>query len=389
MSAAAADPAFLDVLKVLIPEDKRYLPVFNHGVSASSVGPTILCPTRAVLPQVRDTGEAAVRGNELHEFARLVTENPGCREAALAAVPEDYRHTAEGMNLAGALDGLEVLGCEMAYALNVQTRTTRFIGRNIGRNYGAIGKYEIPFTIDVEAVVDGVPVELDYKSGKNIGPVKEHWQRRVCATGLMFFHDTASAISRVAYIWEDGSIHPAGDEFNIFEAEDYCDEMLKMLDAVYAAEAKLYGGEMPTTYPSDDACKYCPAMMSCPAMTNFAKAMLGKLEAIEKGPELSTLAPAELLEVWETAKRAAVIAETVIDSLKVLAEKQAFGNEEYEVRGKAKDGKAYFDAGKARGLITVLLGKLGAEDEEIKNQIAGLMGKGKEYTEYRKYKVKP
>ncbi len=361
-----------------------------HVMSSSNAGAVILCPPRAILPQVREAaGERADRGTCLHEFARVVAVQPERRAEALAAVPEEYRHTAQGMNVALALDGLMVLGCEMAYALNVETKTTRFIGENIGRNYGATSKYEVPFTVDVEAVVDGegTPVELDYKSGQSIGPVAEHWQRRVCSTGLMLFHGASTAISRVAYIWDDGSIHPDGHEFNAFEAEDFCDEMKKAIDAVHAAEAQLYGGEMPTVHPSDDACKYCPALTSCPAHTNFAKAMLGKLQAIEKGPELSALSPEDMLEAWEIAKKAEKISEAVLKSLKAIAAETPFGDDKYEVRPKMKGGKSFFDAGKARGKIVTLLGRLGASEEEIEKELADLNGKGSDYPEFRKCKV--
>ena len=354
-------------------------------ISASNAGSTIACPAREAFPHAKDTSEAADRGNALHEFARVCTVNPAAREAALADVPEEWRVTAKGMNLELALDGLEVIGCERAYALNVKTRTTRFIGTNIGRDYGALEPYEIPFTIDVEARTMGSPVELDYKSGQYIGPVKDHWQRRVCATGLMFFYDAPTAISRVAYIWENGSIHPDGHEFSMIDAEDFCDVLVRAVDAVAAAKAEFAAGRMPTVYPSDDACKYCPAMTSCPYMTNFARSMLSTLKAIETGPDLIALTGEQLGAVWEQLKIAEKIVELQLTALKKIAVESPIPvGELYVVRPKTMS-KTSFDAAAARGLITTLLGRTGANDEDIQKQMSTLYRKN-EYNEFRKVK---
>lgn len=360
------------------------------GISASGAGAAILCPTRLALPQVRTTTEAAERGNYLHEFARLVTVNPACREAALLEIPEQFRHTASGMNLDAALDGLTVIGCERAYALDVKARTVRFIGENIGRNYERdqpLGRYEVPYTMDVEALIQlgghSVPAELDFKSGQSIGDPAEHWQRRICASGLMLFRDTATAISRVAYIWEDGRIVPDGTEFSIIDVEDFCDTLVATIDAVHEARAMLAEGRMPTIYPSDEACAYCPAMLYCPQFTNFAKAMLGKLQAVEKGPELSSLSLEELGAVWTMAKTAEKIVENLLPNLKKIAEEKPLPvGPDHEIRPLTKSKKR-FDQSKARGLITVLLGRLGVEDEEIQSQLEKLQVVG-EYQEFRK-----
>lgn len=365
------------------------------GTSASSAGADSECPTRRVLPQVRESGEYAERGNELHEFARVVTVNPSARDEALAAVPEQWRHTAEGMNVANALDGLTVVGCEMAYVLNVQTQQVRFVGQNIGREYAAelarqglppLSKYDVPFTIDVEARYGDVPVELDYKSGQSIGDPAEHWQRRVCAMGLMLFHNTASAISRVAYIDDDGTITPDGCEFSALEIDDWCATLMRTADAVEAAKKLLASGVMPTVYPSDSACKYCPAMTSCPYYTNFAKAMLGKLQAVERGPELSELTPVELGQVWEMVKMAEKLTESILGGLKrVAAETPLPIGNKYEVRPQTKS-KKFFNDSAARGLIVTLLGQAGRSDDEIKAQLNQLHGKTT-YSEFRKLKV--
>lgn len=354
-------------------------------ISASSAGPTIECPARLALPAARTTSEAADRGTELHEFCRVVTKNPGAREEALKAVPEKWRHTAAGINLAEALEGLKIVGCERAYALDVEKHTVRYIGENINREYGPCSRYEIPFSIDVEASVDGIPVELDYKSGQSIGDPQQHWQRRICAIGLMLFHDTPTAISRVTYIWDDGKIVSDGCEFSLFDVDEFCTTLKNTIDRVYEARELLASGVMPTVYPSDTACAFCPALTSCPAHTNFAKAMLGRLGDIEKGPELSSLTPEERGTVWAQLKQAEKIVEMTLASLKKMTPFPV--GEEHEVRPTAKS-RSYFDDAKARGLIVTLLDQAGVSEDEIKAKLASLNGRT-EYAEFRKQKRLP
>lgn len=363
------------------------------GLSGSNAGAANECPARMALPQAKTTGDWAERGNELHEFARAARD-PAKREAALLAVPEKYRHTATGMNLDLALDGIDVKGAEWSFALDVEKRSVRFIGENIERRYeetlkaagkAPLGRYEIPMSMDINGfVLDGtVPCELDYKSGKSIGDPADHWQRRLCASALMFYYDTATAISRVGYIWEDGTISHDGCQFTCIDAEEFCDEMVETIDAVWEARDLLFGGIMPTVYPSESACSYCPAFRSCPYQTNFVAAMAGKLEAIEKGPKPPEIGPEELGRVWSDLKRAEKIAEETLKAIKPIitsAEPLPIGDTK-EVRP-AERSKSYFDDSKARGMIVTLLGRLGKSDAEIAEAVASLTGKST-YFEYR------
>lgn len=362
------------------------------GVSASAVGATIECPPRAALPASRESGEYADRGNSIHEFSRTIGKNPAGREAALAEVPEAWRHTCEGLRLEEALAGISMLGFERAFALDVKHRTVRFIGENIGRDYNGelarrglppLGEYEIPYTMDGDGLIDGdVPIEVDYKSGQYQGEASEQWQRRVCCAGLIYFHGAAEARSRTAYIWDDGRMVVDPCEFTMLDAEDFCDEMIEMVDAVNAAKRMLADGKMPTVYPSDTACKYCPALTQCPAQMNIARAMLGKFQDITHGPQLETLSPEELGQVWAMAKAAEKLIEPVLKSLKLVASTTPLPvDETKEVRPMLRS-RSYFDDSKARGLIVMLMGQAGATEEEIQAKLASLSGKT-EYEEYR------
>lgn len=51
----------------------------------------------------------------------------------------------------------------------------------------------------------------------------------------MIRHDAPSAISRIAYIKEDGEIVPDGHEFTMFDIDDICDRAVKTIDAIWDA----------------------------------------------------------------------------------------------------------------------------------------------------------
>jgi hypothetical protein len=201
----------------------------------------------------------------------------------------------------------------------------------------------------------------------------------------MLFHGASTVISRVAYIWDDGRIFHDGCSFGLLEVEDFCEQLVRMIDAVWSARLLLANGVMPAVNPSDTACKYCPAIASCPAHTNFAKAMLGRLQSIAEGPELSSLTDEERGVIWEEAKKAEKIVEGVLASLKKMAAQAAIPvGDKYEVRPMDRS-KTYFDDSKARGLIVQLLGQMGETEEEIQAKLKGLTGKTS-YVEFRKVK---
>ncbi len=365
------------------------------GISASSAGAVIACPARLALPQSIETaGAAADRGNALHEYARVCATHPERKAEALAAVPEEYRDTARGMNIDGALDGLRVIGCERSYILNVTDRTVRYVGENIERKYNetleargeeGLRRYDVPFTVDVEAFFGDVPVELDYKSGQSIGDPSENWQRRICAIGLMLYHGTATAISRVAYIRDNGDIEPDGCEFSMLDVEDYCDTLVRAIHTVEADREHVANGVVPTVYPDRDAqCRYCNAFTCCPYWTNLTKAAMGRMNGLG---DVSTLTSLEMGTAMDFIDDVLKVAKVMKDQLREHALKQPLPvGDTYEYKVGYKRGASYFDAAAARGKIAALMSKAGATEEEVSKAIADLTHPGGEVQEVRKRK---
>lgn len=376
------------------------------GITGSAAGDTEACPARLALPTCREpAGERAERGNELHAFARCVTIDPANREKYIAAVSEEYRHTAKGMNLEAALDDIEVLGCEVAFVLNVKDQTCRRIGDNINRQYvehlaetnqPPLTLYDIPFTVDVlgRSKVTKAPVELDYKSGQSIGEIEEHAQRQISAAGLMFYFDVDEVISRVAYIWDNGNINHDGFPFTTLDAWDVCDRQKATIDRVIEARKQLANGVMPTVYPDRDRqCKYCNAFNYCPYWNNLIKSAIHpasylgpEFVSVLEGLPISETAQAELFDKIKDAQR---LFDEVEDKLKERIYRNPLPlNDEYEYRAKEQAGRTSFNASKARGLIVTLLTEAGYSQPEIDTTMATLLTKGAPFPVIRKLKRK-
>lgn len=366
------------------------------GISGSGAGDVAACPARAAFPQCRTSGDYADRGIALHKFAQMVTLYPKRRDEFLADVPEEWRHTAAGMDVAAALDGVLVQACEISYAVNVKDRTARLIGTNIDRAYEAhlaacgeapLGLYEIPMTLDVEGIVDinreSVPIEIDYKSGQSVGAVEDHFQRKMSSAALMFYYGASETISRVAYIWDDGTIHQEGHEFTLIDAWDTCDVMVEAIDRVLAARAKLARGESLTVYPDrEKQCKYCDAFTVCPYWSNLLWSANVGLD--EVGKAVSAEQKGKALDYVKDVLKVAKVLE---DQLKEHAAREPLPVDDvYEYVASSKAGKSYFDQAGARGLLATLLLQSGLSDEAVFAKLATLNKTGKSYPEVRKRK---
>lgn len=365
------------------------------GITGSAGYDVAACPPRAAFPQCREAaGEAAARGTALHLFAQQCIEDPGNRNTHLAAVPLEWRETARGMNLNLALDGIVVEGCEVAFALDVKNQTCRMIGKDIDRKYAEtlaangqppLSLYEIPFTVDVHGAINGVPVELDYKSGQYVGEVEEHGQRRISAAGLMFFYEVDEVISRIAYIKEDGDIIPDGYSFTVFDAYDTCEKMVTAVDAVVASRALFDQGKIPNVYPDrEKQCRYCPAFDYCPFWTNLVRAAVGEAATL---PTVEQLTAEQRGQAMDHVKDVMKAFKALEDKLKAAAYKAPLPiDDTYEFRAEPKAGKTYFDDAAARGKLVKLLHQSGLSQDEVDAEMARFTKQASPYLEVRKRK---
>lgn len=353
-------------------------------LSASNADRVVACPASDALPQIRETNEAAQRGNAIHEFLQAVCMHPDKRAEHLAKVPDEHRPICETLDVAEAVRGLSIVGVEMAYALDVKAHTVRFVGSNIGRNYGPLGPYEIPCTLDVEATRDGEPVELDWKTGQDMGDVENLWQRRICATVLLFKYDAVQAHSRNVYV-RDGYTYPSDYTFSITEALGYCDELATAIRRRNAAASLVEQGRVPDVYPNTEKqCRYCPARDTCPATTALIRSFAQTLAPTGLADADTVLARLDVMSEEEQGHALGIVKEVV--RLGELAKKRLTerakvtalpAGDGYEWRGVEKV-REYFDADAARGLLI----RLGAGPEQLVK-----LNKKTHYKEVRKVKI--
>lgn len=349
-------------------------------LSASNADRVVACPASDVLPQIREENEAAEKGTIIHEFLQGLTMFPGEREQLLARVPDAHREYCRRLDITPVLNGLTVVGVEMAYALNVASQTVRFIGSNIGRNYGRLDRYEVPCTLDVEAIrTDGTPVELDWKTGRFMDEIENRWQRRICATAMILKHGTSEAGSANVYTRDDGGLYPDRCDFSIVDALGFCAELKSAIDRRdYAAEV-ITAGRVPDVYPNTEKqCKYCPARDACPATTALVRSFTRELATTDMLAAIEVATPEEQGFALGRVKQFASLAEVIEKRLKAIAKERALpAGDGYEWRACEKS-REYFDADAARGLLV----SLGATPEQVAN-----LNKKTHYKEVRRLKV--
>ncbi len=340
--------------------------------SASGLERIDKCPPSAVLtPRSNETGEQAEKGNVLHEFNRRVAKNPAERLAALECVEElEWKKTAAHLDLDTALLGLDVKLTEPAYCVDAATGGITYLGENIARDYaGAMQRLykrdilptEFCVSLDVEAMhAGGYPCAADYKTGIKRTACKDMWQMLLQAYVLGVKYDAEQVEARVIYIEASGNVIIDDHIFSRMELDEVPERLMVILKRVIEAEVDIAVGRMPTVHVGD-WCRYCPAMIGCPAQTALVRAMLPELESIEAG--ISGLTVAQLGTAWGKWKQISQLGEKLEKAMKLrlYAERSAPADEGYEYRVEERAGKASLNGDKVRGLLTIL----GASQEQI------------------------
>lgn len=288
-------------------------------VSASGVERMLACPASVVLPRAISTTRYADRGTGLHGYVRAVsTGTPP--EQALSTLDAEARRTAVAIDFTKIADDLTDVRCESAYALNVDARSARFLGTNIGRAYPKFGLTErdVPGSDDIEGTRrDGVPVVVDLKFGwERVTECEDNAQMKAYATFRMLVEDAPAVEARIAYVRPGGAVYADAHEFSSFDLDSFVDEVHEGLARVAKARRIFDAGGMPNVYEGKH-CKYCPSAHACPAKITLARRGLLDLEDIEGRVTSMTLE--ERGAAWNKVKAIMAIADRVKDALSVSA----------------------------------------------------------------------
>ncbi len=254
------------------------------------------CAASCALPRAAHSGEAADYGTANHEKIQAGDRSKPVVAAAYQNA-ENVRH-------------------EVAYALDLETRSVRELGVNVGRNYGKLGPTEVALTIDMECQKDGMWWVFDWKSRERVTAAHANWQVRAGVMAVMGRHRASSAIGALGYL-DDSELDAA--PFDVFHTVGFWSDLAHMARRVREAQAAFARGET-LDVAAGAWCKYCPALPHCPAHTRLAAALLGELEQVDT--QIAALTVEQCGRAWELLKRYDVIADRVKESIKARARQE-------------------------------------------------------------------
>lgn len=261
--------------------------------TGSAIERSMRCPASCVLGSAAYSGAAAEYGTENHEKIQ--------QGDASKPVVRDL------------LEGATDVRYEVAYALNVETRTVREIGQNVGRNYGPLADTEIALTVDAEFRKDGVWHVPDWKSRERVTQARNNWQVRAAVLAVAGRHNADYVVGGIAYL-DDSELDVF--PFDAFHLVAFWDELRYLLVRIRKAEEMQANGET-LSVSAGSWCKYCPALPYCPAHTKLAKSLLGELDSVDAA--IATLTAEQCGRAWDLLKRYDVIADRVKESIRSRA----------------------------------------------------------------------
>lgn len=236
------------------------------NISASSADRASKCAASHALPAVfEESSDAAEKGDIVHNYIRCMLS-----KAATPLVPPEYLEYCKAIPIEAIVDGLEIMDTEASFLLDLQTKSVRYLGSNLGRNYPDHGPYEIPLTVDLVARDSKNFYEIDWKTGQTVESPEDNWQRRLCASALLLHYGRDSIISKNIYLRDEGGTFQDQHEFSVLDVYSFIEEFTRVVDAVLVARRIVSDGGVPDTFPGDH-CKYCPAMSFCPAKTALVR----------------------------------------------------------------------------------------------------------------------
>lgn len=349
--------------------------------TASNVEAFVMCGASHALPQHESHNEWAESGTNGHELlCGIINMVPG----AGARIEDELPGLAA--KLAEKMTGCEGARAEEAYVVDVQKRTSTFLGVNIGRKYKEtlgrpLAEYEIGVSLDVRAVKGQKLWIRDFK----FGTTSSWWQLYVQC---------------MAVLWLPGCEHTEVDAGNLFisdrddeieieetsasvymiDLDERADEIMRAFEYAKQLQAQLESGT-----PYNDLkvvegkwCNYCGAFPHCPAKWKLAKSML-QLDVVS---HVDALTIEQCGDAW--AKLAEIkknIIEKTQDALKVRM-RVAGGlpspdGKLYKLYNTA--GRVTVNKEQRAKMITML-----REAEYTDAEIAPLMTKGEDYETVRK-----
>lgn len=244
-------------------------------ITLSTLPRVMECPASEAFVHSPTSGSTpSTYGQEGHAFLARVSE--AGYDVALREVPDDspVRRLCEAIPPALVPKGGQV---ELAVAFDPRREKGRILGQNLRREYGKLGKGEIPGALDWCAVRVSEGFILDWKLGHvSVGRAEDNWQVRGGAVALAYAHGFALRRVHVGLVYprEDGQAFASQATFDSMRLAADAERFRVMLRTV-GSYRRLHAKLEPLPTHQGPWCTYCPAYDACPAK----HALLGELRS--------------------------------------------------------------------------------------------------------------
>lgn len=316
--------------------------------SGSKIQRAFLCLASAILPSVEISGEPAQAGQWKHLFFANLRKG---LTAALESVPPEYREACEAIDVT-SFAALSAFESEVPLIYDVQRHTTRRLSVGGHRDYGELGPFEIPMTLDVAGVGAGEVMVADLKTGFGyVPPAHRNWQLATGALALSALHGIDHA--RVAIIKAPEGLRPSWD-VAVIDGMGLLDaraELLRLAGRIVEARTK-----PPESAPmvTGEQCRHCPSRLYCPAhvaLVHQAAAAPG-----EMAPVVAKLEPVAARTAYDRLKVLRGVVTDLEDALKGYAEQHPIALGDGRVYGPKPGTDSAIDPSVAREVLTRLHG---------------------------------
>lgn len=233
--------------------------------TASAMDRVMECPASAVLPQAKDTSEAAEKGRAIHTFLET------------GEAPEGYEDICSGIDRESLPTELD---CEVALAYDLSTGKGRVLGKGLARAeaYKDRQPYEVVGTADVLGRIDKDTLYLaDYKTGHgDIPRARASFQLRTLALAACKALGATKAVVEIIVVHEGRAPWHDRAELDIFDLDMFAHDLKTLglkLQELRELQGKKGGAALDTS--QGGWCRYCPAVTSCPARTALIVELTG------------------------------------------------------------------------------------------------------------------
>lgn len=329
--------------------------------TASGIERALACPASTVLPQTYGGGEDAERGSAIGKFARDIIAGEPYEVALDRVARKDWKATCSGLDFQAICGDLVHVRAEVAYGVQPDAMSARFLGLNLGRRYPTRGPGEFVGTNDLEGQTsDGVEVACDLKSGKEVTSCAANPQMQFHATARYLLTGKSPVEGRLLYVRSDGRVAKDPHTFTAFEMDSFADRLADLVGILRdTREAHAAGGLDAIKVTEGRHCAYCPAYSACPAKTRLARELVPTLRKYDRqGLDIS---PEDAGAAWAVATEGEKLAKAIKSRMNGYARQSPIHTRPGKVVREIASHTTEF----AQGSALALLRELGATQAQI------------------------